>query len=493
MAQPRGQALRRGGTGWVSQSSWRRSSGVAGSACCWPRARGSSSVGTGGGGGGKTVCHLHRPAPQGSSKDASDATNQAIQLYLDQIGNKAGEYTVEFKKYDDSTAARAPGTTRRARRTRTTTSPTPTRSPSWAPTTRVAPRSRSRSSTRPRAADAHGVARQHQPRSDQDLGPGRAGQVLPDRQAQLRPRRHHRRLPGRRGRAVHGQGPRSVKKCSVLNDNQTYGQGVAQGLPDEAPSRASRSSATSRGTPSSRTTPPSSEDQGQTARTASTSAASTTTTVASWSRTRSRSSATTTAVKMIGPDGFTGYPDFQKLPEAQGMYLTFAGLSTDELKAAGGVPAQAPRRLQDQVRPGPGVELRALRRAGGAGHPRRDREVRRHPQGRPRPVFEGAGITIPADKAAMGKEIKIDPATGDVNAKDIRSRSSRATRRPSSRPWPFRNADLPAVRAGLPRAGGDATPVPIFGPERASAPHDPVGPPPGCGLITAQRRRTGRR
>ena len=34
-------------------------------------------------------------------------------------------------------------------------------------------------------------------------------------------------------------------------------------------------------------------------------------------------------------------------------------------------------------------------------------------------VFEGAGITIPADKAVLGKEITIDPATGDVNAKDI--------------------------------------------------------------------------
>ena len=34
-------------------------------------------------------------------------------------------------------------------------------------------------------------------------------------------------------------------------------------------------------------------------------------------------------------------------------------------------------------------------------------------------VFEGAGITIAASKALVGKEIKIDPATGDTNAKDI--------------------------------------------------------------------------
>ena len=44
--------------------------------------------------------------------------------------------------------------------------------------------------------DAHGVAREHQPRPDQDVGDRRAGQVLPDRHPQLRPRGRHRRLPG---------------------------------------------------------------------------------------------------------------------------------------------------------------------------------------------------------------------------------------------------------------------------------------------------------
>ena len=47
-----------------------------------------------------------------------------------------------------------------------------------------------------------------------------------------------------------------VKKCYILNDNETYGQGVAKAFADRGrPSRASRSSATTRGTPSSPTTP----------------------------------------------------------------------------------------------------------------------------------------------------------------------------------------------------------------------------------------------
>ena len=34
-------------------------------------------------------------------------------------------------------------------------------------------------------------------------------------------------------------------------------------------------------------------------------------------------------------------------------------------------------------------------------------------------VFEGSGVDIPASDSVLGKESKIDPATGDVNNKDI--------------------------------------------------------------------------
>ena len=42
---------------------------------------------------------------QGSSKDASVSTVNAMQLYLEQQGGKAGKYKVTLKSYDDSTAA----------------------------------------------------------------------------------------------------------------------------------------------------------------------------------------------------------------------------------------------------------------------------------------------------------------------------------------------------------------------------------------------------
>src|SRR4051794_19582552 len=43
---------------------------------------------------------------QGASGDTSETTYNAMQLYLDQVGNKAGKYKVKLQKYDDSTAAK---------------------------------------------------------------------------------------------------------------------------------------------------------------------------------------------------------------------------------------------------------------------------------------------------------------------------------------------------------------------------------------------------
>ena len=132
---------------------------------------------------------------QGSSKDASDDTCNAMQLYLDQVGNKAGNYKVKLKKYDDSTAAKGAWDDATC---------TKNANDHVANANEVAVMGTYNSgcaklevpmlNQAPERPDADGVARQHQPRSDQDLGPGRAGQVLPDRQAQLRPRGHHRRL-----------------------------------------------------------------------------------------------------------------------------------------------------------------------------------------------------------------------------------------------------------------------------------------------------------
>jgi len=125
------------------------------------------------------------------------------------------------------------------------------------------------------------------------------------------------------------------------------------------------------------------------------------------------------AVKLIAPDGFTGYPDFLKLAESGGAYLTFAGLSTDPLRAAGGKPAK----FLDDYKAKYGADVRtsyalygvqalqvilaAIEKSDGTRAGVRNA------------VFEGAGISIPADTAIIGKQATIDPATGDISAKDI--------------------------------------------------------------------------
>src|SRR3954470_14908015 len=79
--------------------------GALGLAAC---ASGSGSSGSSGGsGGGKTLIISTDLPLQGSNKDASDSTNNAIQLYLDQIGSKVGDFTIKLQPYDDSTAAAA--------------------------------------------------------------------------------------------------------------------------------------------------------------------------------------------------------------------------------------------------------------------------------------------------------------------------------------------------------------------------------------------------
>ncbi len=126
-----------------------------------------------------------------------------------------------------------------------------------------------------------------------------------------------------------------------------------------------------------------------------------------------------TLVKLIAPDGFTGYPEFNALPQAAGAYLTFAGLSTDVIKEAGGIPAKFITDYKAKYGADPrssyalyGVQalqviLAAIEKSDGTRKGVRDA------------VFEGSGITIDASKAVVGKTITIDPQSGDVNAKDI--------------------------------------------------------------------------
>jgi len=126
------------------------------------------------------------------------------------------------------------------------------------------------------------------------------------------------------------------------------------------------------------------------------------------------------AVMLLAPDGFLGYPDFVQRPEAAGVYLTYTGLGMEGLVTSGNDSlAHFLAGYQSRYGENPespfaiyGVQalqvvLAAIERSDGT---RRDVWVK---------VFGGAGITIAADNAILGKPVSIDPASGDVSARDI--------------------------------------------------------------------------
>jgi branched-chain amino acid transport system substrate-binding protein len=123
---------------------------------------------------------------------------------------------------------------------------------------------------------------------------------------------------------------------------------------------------------------------------------------------------------MLGPDGFTGYPDLDKQPESQGMYLTFAGLSSEQLSSQAGAGAKLLADYKTKYGSAPvgnyplygvaavQVIMAAIAKSDGTRGSVTDQ------------VLNGSStISIPAAECVLGKTITIDPKTGDVNAKDI--------------------------------------------------------------------------
>ncbi len=58
------------------------------------------------GGEGKTVKIVSDLPLQGASREQTETMVNAIKLYLEQVGNKAGDYTIEYESFDDATAAK---------------------------------------------------------------------------------------------------------------------------------------------------------------------------------------------------------------------------------------------------------------------------------------------------------------------------------------------------------------------------------------------------
>ncbi len=355
---------------------------------------------------------------QGASADASADTNNAMALILEQNGGKAGAFTIELKEYDNSTAAKG----------------------GWDDAT-CAKNANDHVANKDEVAVMgtynSGCAKIEIPVLNQDP----SGPMLMISHANTNPGITKAWDPGEPdvyyptgvrnyGRVIatddyqgaagaqFAKQDLKITKCLVLNDAQTYGVGVATAFTDEAKKQGI-------------------EIVGEEA----------------WDAKQPNYTAlfegykdsgldcvylggindnngeqlirdkvqvfgpNTGTVKLIAPDGFTGYPTVQALAEAQDMYITFAGLPASALIEAGGAGADFVNAFKAKFGHDPASAyaiygaaafqyiLKAIELSDGTRKGVRDA------------AFSGK-ITIPADESVIGKEFSIDE-NGDVTVIDM--------------------------------------------------------------------------
>jgi branched-chain amino acid transport system substrate-binding protein len=380
---------------------------------------GGSSGASGGSGGGKTLVISTDLPLQGSSKDASESTNNAIELYLESVDNKAGDYTIKFQRYDDSTAAKGQWDSGQCQKNANA-------------------HVQNKDEVAVMGTYNSGCAKIILPILNQDpngpmlmvshanTNPGLTKTWEAGEPEKFYPKgtRNYARVVTTDD--VQGQAAATfvaqdlgVKKVYILNDNQTYGQGVAKQFEE---------SAKAAGITVLGNEPWNDKATNYTALFQKVKAAGADAVYlggifdsngGQLVKDKVAVLGDNAAVKLIGPDGFTGYPELTKMQEAQGMYLTFPGLSIDQLKAKGGAGAKLLESYKAKFGGDPAssyalygvaavqVILAAIEKSDG---------TRKSVSNA---VFSGDGITITADASVLGKEMKIDPTTGDVNVKDI--------------------------------------------------------------------------
>ena len=379
-----------------------------------------SETGGGGGAGSKDLVISTDLPLQGSSASQSQSTNDMIQLYLDSIGSKAGEYNITLKTYDDSTAAKGAWDDAACAKNATdhvaNTNEVAVMGTFNSGCAKIEVPTLNQDSTGPMLMVSHANTN---PGLTKTWDTGEPDKYFPTGV------RNYARVVTTddyqgQGAATYAANDLKIKKAYVLNDNQTYGLGVA---------KAFASSAAKVGI----------EIVGEQA----------------WDAKQPNYTALYQAVKASGadmvylggiydnnggqlikdkvavlgknsgdvklfaPDGFTGYPDMLKLPESDGMYLTFAGLTQDQLVKAGGAGVKLFDAYKAKYGKDPEgsyplygvaavqVILAAIAKSDGTR------------KGVTEAVLSGEGITIPAAESVTGKEIKIDPASGDTTARDL--------------------------------------------------------------------------
>lgn len=370
-------------------------------------------------GGGKTLVIATDLPLQGASKDASNATNNALALYLSQIGNKVGDYTIQLKKYNDSTSATGRWDSKLCAQN---------------------------ASAHVQAKDEVAVIGTYDPGCTQIeipvLGGGPSGPMLMVSHANTDPGLTRAWAPGTpdkyypsgkrnfarvtttddaqgKAAAAFAAETLGVEKCYVLNDGDAYGRGVATAFAaaaaengirvigagawdGKAPNYTTLFRKIAAARPDCVYLGGRYDDNGS-----------------QLIKDKVSVLGDNSQVKLLGPDGFTGHPELDKLPQADGLYLTFAGLATGQIRVRSAVAATlcesyrttyGSDQLSNHALYGVAavqVILAAIEESDGTRKGVRDA------------VFSGDGITVPADQSVLGRAIHIDPTMGDTDARDI--------------------------------------------------------------------------
>jgi len=382
-----------------------------------------SDSGSGGGGGGSKDLIISTDLPlQGTQASTSDSTNKLIQLYLDQVGGKAGDYNIKLKTYDDSTAAK--GAWDDAACAKNATDHVATENEVAVMGTfnsgcaKIEVPTLNQDSTGPMLMVSHantnpGLTKKWdigEPEKYYPTGTRNYARVITTDDYQGA------------GAALFAANDLKVKKVFVLNDNQTYGLGVAKAFAESAKKdgievvgEQSWDAKAPNYTALYQSVKASGADMvylggivdnngGQLV------------------KDKVAVLGDNDKVKLFAPDGFEGNADLLKLPQSDGMYITFAGLGYDELVKQGGAGVKLLDAYKAKYGKNPDgsyplygvaatqVILAAITKSDG---------TRKGVAAAVVGDTAGAGITIPADQSVLGKEIKIDPATGDTSARDL--------------------------------------------------------------------------
>ena len=400
-----------------------------------------AACGGGSGSGDKTLIISSDLPLQGSNKDPNDMTNNAMKLYLEQIGNEITTadgtvYKLEFKAYDNATAAKG----------------------AWDD-------AQCAKNAQDHVANASeiavmgtynsGCAKIIVPILNQDpngpmlmisnanTNPGLTKTWEPGEPDKYYPtgKRNYGRtiatddFQGAAGAQFAAQDLK-VKKCYVLNDNSTYGQGVATAFKDAAPGQGIEIAGFE------------AYDLKQPNYTATFNkikaiggvdcvyfGATFDSNGGQLTKDKFSILGDNNKVKLVVPDGFVGYPDFDALPEAAGAYKTFAGLDAATVVSQSPKAAEFAAAFKEKY----GMELSNAYTMYGVAALQVILEGIKASDGTraglTNAVLGGSGVTVSKDISVLGKDIHLDPATGDTTAIDCTILTVKDGKETPVKPW----------------------------------------------------------